>query len=201
MANAQKKKRKYIQLMTNQHTASYCYLRNPDEGREFSDGKYKTTILIEKSDKEGLAIIQEACKKAAFEEWGNDLPKGLKNPIKDGAEKADKDPSLAEYYMVTFKAAFEPALYNAAGKELDKKINVFSGDQIRVAGAASAYISGANKGVTLYLNAVQLVHKNADRDMGAAFGVVEGGYGTGSNSDESESDSGPSGSSDSVFNF
>ena len=196
---ANQKKRKYIQFITNQHTASYCYLRKPDEGREYSDGKYKATLLIEKSDKESLAVIQDACKKAAFAEWGDKPPKGLKSPIKDGSDKADKDPALDDYFIVTLKGSQAPPLVDAAGKDLDDSVNVFSGDQIRVAGAASAYVSGANKGVTLYLNSAQLVKKNTSIDHGAAFGAVAGGFGN--EEGEGAAEASNSGAESNAFNF
>lgn len=42
-------KRTYIQLQTAAATASFSYLRAPDVGSEYSDNKYKTTILINKA--------------------------------------------------------------------------------------------------------------------------------------------------------
>jgi hypothetical protein len=171
-------KRTYIKLMTQTVTASFSYLREPDSGREFSDDKYKTTVLISKADEAGLAVVKQACEAAAKAEWPEGVPAGIRSPIRDGAEKADKNPDLAEFYMVTFKSQKAPALYDAAGKPLDSAVNIFSGDQIRVAGAAGAYIAGGSKGVTLYLNAVQLVEKRAmpSDDSDNPFGAVEGGF-------------------------
>lgn len=171
-------KRQYIQVRTGISTASFSYLREPDQGREFSDGKYKITLLIDKGDEEGLKIIRDACGKAAASEWPEGAPTGLKSPLRDGAEKADKNPDFANYYMVTFKSQKAPALYDAAGKPLAADVNIFSGDMVRVAGAAGAYIAGGNKGVTLYLNGVQLVEKRAmpKGDDANMFDAVEGGF-------------------------
>ena len=170
-------KRTYVKLTTTTVTASFSYLREPDSGREYSDDKYKTTILISKNDEAGLAVIRNACEAAAKAEWPEGVPAGIRSPLRDGAEKADKNPDLADYYMVTFKSQKAPALYDAAGKSLNDDVNIFSGDQIRVAGAAGAYVAGGNKGVTLYLNAVQLVEKRAAEDEGdSPFGAVEGGF-------------------------
>ena len=171
-------KRTYVRLTTATTTASYSYLREPDSGREFSDDKYKTTLLIDKSDEAGLAIIRDACKKAADAEWPDGIPSGLKTPLRDGAEKADKDPDLANYFIVTFKSQNAPQLYDSQGKPLAGDINIYSGDQVRVAGAAGAYIAGGSKGVTLYLNGVQLVEKKAmgGDEGGVMFGNVDGGF-------------------------
>lgn len=170
-------KRTYVRLTTATQTASYSYLREPDAGREFSDNKYKTTLLIDKNDEEGLAIIREACAKAAKAEWPNGVPATVRSPLRDGAERADKDADLANYFMVTFKSQKAPALYDSQGKPLAGDINIFSGDKIRVAGAAGAYVAGGNKGVTLYLNGVQLVEKKAmEGSDGNMFGAVEGGF-------------------------
>jgi len=192
-------KRTYVRLTTATQTASYSYLREPDAGREFSDGKYKTTLLIDKSDEEGLAIIRSACEKAAKAEWPEGVPAGLKSPLRDGAEKADKDADLANYYMVTFKSQKAPQLFDSAGKPLAGDINIFSGDQVRVAGAAGAYIAGGNKGVTLYLNGVQLIEKKAMQDEGSMFGSVDGGF---VNSESDEAPFEPTAEvNDSTFNF
>ena len=196
-------KRTYVRLTTATSTASFSYLREPDEGREFSDGKFKTTLLIAKSDEEGLAILRDACDKAAKAEWPGvtGLPPGLKSPLRDGADKADKDPDLANYFMCTFKSQNAPALYDSTGQPLASDVNIYSGDQVRVAGAAGAYIAGGSKGVTLYLNGVQLVEKKAMGDGGAMFGSVDGGF-TNDDSSSKAEPSTPAPSEDSgTFNF
>ena len=166
------KKRTYTRLTTNQVTASYSYLREPDSGREFSDDKYKVTILIDKADEDGLAIIRNACAKAAADEWPEGAPANMRSPVRDGAEKSAE---LADYFLVPFKSKQQPKLFDATGAALDADINIFSGDKIRVAGAAGAYVAGANKGVTLYLNGVQLIEKRQDAEDDL-FGAVDGGF-------------------------
>jgi len=194
-------KRTYVRLTTATTTASYSYLREPDAGREFSDNKYKTTLLIDKNDEESLAIVRDACAKAAKAEWPEGLPANLKSPLRDGSDKADKDADLANYFMVTFKSQKAPSLYDSAGKPLADDINIFSGDQVRVAGAAGAYVAGGNKGVTLYLNGVQLVEKAAmsGGDDGAMFGSVEGGF-TNTKASQPEPATADTGA-DATFNF
>ena len=167
------KKRTYTRLTTNQVTASFSYLREPDSGREYSDDKYKVTVLIDKADEDGLAIIRNACAKAAADEWPEGAPNGMRSPVRDGA---DKSPELADYYLVTFKSKQQPKLFDAAGAALAEDINIFSGDKIRVAGAAGAYVAGASKGVTLYLNGVQLIEKRAAEAEDGMFGAVDGGF-------------------------
>jgi hypothetical protein len=196
-------KRTYVRLTTAVTTASYSYLREPDAGREFSDNKYKTTLLIDKNDEDGLAIIRDACAKAAKAEWPQGIPSGIKSPLRDGAEKADKDADLANYYMVTFKSQKAPSLYDSAGKPLAGDVNIFSGDQVRVAGAAGAYVAGGNKGVTLYLNGVQLVEKKAmgGGDDGAMFGSIDGGFTNSESSEPAPLAAVDTATSDANFNF
>lgn len=199
-------KRQYIQLMTGLTTASFSYLREPDQGREFSDGKYKITLLIDKGDEQGLDAIRSACEKAAKSEWPDGMPSNLRSPLRDGAEKADKNPDLANYFMVTFKSQKAPALYDASGKPLKAEVNIFSGDTVRVAGAAGAYVAGGNKGVTLYLNGVQLVEKRAmpSGEDGNMFDAVEGGFTNEDSATESaptEATAKPADDSSASFNF
>lgn len=167
-------KRTYVKVITAQHTASFSYLREPDSGREYSDDKFKVTALVSKSDEAGLKILRDACMKAAQAEWPEGIPSNIRMPLRDGAEKSA---DLADYFLVTFKSQKAPALVDAAGAALAHDINVFSGDVIRVAGAAGAYVAGGNKGVTLYLNGVQLIEKRAGGDETShMFDAVEGGF-------------------------
>ena len=110
------KKRTYTRLTTNQVTASYSYLREPDSGREFSDDKYKVTILIDKADEDGLTIIRNACAKAAADEWPEGAPANMRSPVRDGAEKSAE---LADYYLVTFKSKQQPKLFDATGAKAE----------------------------------------------------------------------------------
>lgn len=175
---AGKAKRTYVRFITAPGTAAYCYLRAPDSGRQFSDDKYKLTLMVPKAEEQLLDPIRKACADAAKAEWGSKLPSGMSNPIKDGAEKAAKDPEkwgdLKDYFMVTFKAQRAPGLFDGAGKPLSESVNIFGGDVVRVNGAAAAFVSGQNKGVTLYLNDVQLIQKNHNENP---FDAVEGAYG------------------------
>lgn len=166
-------KRTYARIMTLPATASYSYLREPDSGREYSDDKYKVTILIDKADEAGLSVLRKAIAEAAQSEWPEGMPKNAHMPVRDGADKSEE---LSNYFIVTFKSKQAPQLVDAAGKPLADGVNIYSGDKIRVAGAAGAYVAGSNKGVTLYLNGVQLIEKQASESDGPLFGAVEGGF-------------------------
>ena len=58
-------------------TAAYAWLAKPDEGQEFSDGKYKVTLVLDPKQ-EGVSDfienVRAKSKKAAEAEWEK-LPK------------------------------------------------------------------------------------------------------------------------------
>lgn len=61
------------------------------------EAKYSCQILIPKSNKEALKLIEEATAAAADKgkeiKWNGKIPALLKKPLRDGAEKEDDDPT------------------------------------------------------------------------------------------------------------
>lgn len=67
---------------------SYAHLWEPRAASPDQPKKYSTVVLISKEDKETLAAIKKAYEAAKEEglstKWGGKIPKGFRNPIKDG---------------------------------------------------------------------------------------------------------------------
>ena len=81
---------------------SYAYVFSPNPNAKDKDGnlKYTCCILIPKSNKEAIKLIEEATNAAAINgketkpEWKGKTPPLLKKPLRDGdVEKADDDPT------------------------------------------------------------------------------------------------------------
>lgn len=68
-----------------------------DNGDGDGDPKYSCQILIPKSNKEALKLIEEATAGAVDKgketKWNGKIPAMLKKPLRDGAEKEDDDPT------------------------------------------------------------------------------------------------------------
>jgi len=150
------KKSLYVNFATTVGTAHFAWLNKPDTGSEYSDGKYKVTVAFQKDDPI-VGQLKATIKDAAQREFGDKIPPGFHNPLKDGDESG-KEQYLGMIYM-TMKSVRQPSMVDAKNNPLPESIVIMSGDTIRVAGAAKAY-NGAQKGVSFYLDMVKLISKN-----------------------------------------
>ena len=169
------KKSLYVNFATTVGTAHFAWLNKPDTGSEYSDGKYKVTVAFQKDDPM-VATLKATIKDAAQREFGDKIPPGFHNPLKDGDESG-KEQYVGMVYM-TMKSVRQPSMVDAKNQPLPENIIIMSGDTIRVAGAAKAY-NGAQKGVSFYLDMVKLISKNNSGGNGpgnaaSVFGEDEG---------------------------
>lgn len=158
MADAKKEKLELIR--SPKGTAAYAWLREPDSGREFSDDKYKVTLVLPKEGAENQDEIDafvESINKAHVKARGK---KKTESPVKDGYDK-DKE-EFADKWLLNFKSKRPVGLVDAKKRPLADDINIYSGDVIRVAFVMVPYDKGKNAGVSLGLRAVQLIEKNAN---------------------------------------
>jgi Holliday junction resolvase RusA-like endonuclease len=100
--------------------------------------------------------------------------KKTESPVKDGDDK-DQDEFHGKW-IVRFKSQFKPQCIDAKKVELEKGVEVRSGDVIKVGFAINPYDKGKNAGISLQLRAVQLLEKRAGQggDYKDAFGEEEG---------------------------
>lgn len=150
------KKSLYVNFATTVGTAHFAWLNKPDTGSEYSDGKFKVTIAFQKDDPI-VATLKATVADAAQREFGDKIPPGFHNPLKDGDESGKEQ--YAGMVFMTMKSVRQPSMVDAKNKPLPENIIIMSGDTIRVAGAAKAY-NGAQKGVSFYLDMVKVIAKN-----------------------------------------
>lgn len=138
-----------LKIKTPKGTAGYLNLVIPDI-RFDPKGKYKANITLVKDD---AAKLLQQLKEEAAAELGPKKAAKAKMP-----GKKNEDGGIT----FTFKSTSKPDIYdseaNLLGPETVKALRVGSGSTIRVSGEARAYENGANIGVTLYLNEVQIIH-------------------------------------------
>lgn len=128
---------------------------------------YSTAILVPKTDKETVAALKAAIKEALAEgvtkKWGGKTPKDLKNPLRDGDEKEDKDGNKDELYAGHWflnakgpKGGKEkPILLTKTGQETSSDSDIYSGVFARVSLQFYAYDKSGNRGVACGISAVQ----------------------------------------------
>ena len=150
--------------MTAQATLAYAYLTTPDTAFDPA-GVFKTDFKLTPDDAKPLLDDMRAVAKEAF---GDDAAK-VALPYKT-------DPDTGELVFKT-KSKYQPRFVDASGKGVDPGSlpPVYGGSEARLAGNIQAYSKSGNKGVTLQLAAVQVIQL-AERQGGADFGAVEGGF-------------------------
>jgi hypothetical protein len=172
-------KKKLPKVATPEGVAAYAWVNKPDSGNEYSDDKYKVTLLLDEeaeSTENFVAKITAQAKELAAEEWGK-CPKDLQLPFRDGNEIADEKEDKEDFrgmVVFTLKSKYQPGVVDAKKKSLPAKA-VMSGDLIRASALLVPYKTtetvvenGKKKkatvhGVTFRLRNIQLLEK---RNMG-----------------------------------
>lgn len=165
MAEKEKKKKRE-RVVSPVARASFPSLAEPDSGREFSDDKYKITLLFPKTA--DLKTLKVAVASAAREEWGADVDlKSLLLPFRDGSEK--EDTFYHEYVYITAKSSRKPGVINMA-KEPMNAGDIYGGCFVRANLTPFPYTTTVNvetpegkvvskekKGISFALNSIQFV--------------------------------------------
>lgn len=145
----------------------------PYEGK--GDPMYKTRILLDdtKANRDWVAeVIAKALDEA--KSAGVKLKKTYHNPFilpedvdeddfvpEEGKERPKYDEDHQGKIFFDMKSKYQPGLIDTAKQSLPEDVKIFGGDSIRVKMIAAPFVSGANTGITLRLNVVQLVEKNS----------------------------------------
>jgi hypothetical protein len=166
-------KEKAVKIVLPAGVAAYAWLTKADEGQQYSDGKFKVTVVFD-SDTD-LSAVEAACLAAAKAKWPSVKPADVTLPFQDGDNKEKEE--FHGKTLVTLKSKFKPAQVDAKKNPLPANVFAASGDLIKTAATLYCYEKAekvkdakgkiANvtiHGVSLQLNAVQLLDK---RNMGA----------------------------------
>ena len=166
--------------------AAYAWLQNPDEGQEFSDGKYKVTLVLDKSDKDVKGFIKQltdAADAEAEKEWG-DKPKKMRYPYKDGDDTGKEE--FEGKWQIVCKTKFQPIFIGRDQKPLPEDTFPMSGDDVMASFALIPYKAGGLPGIAAQLRTVMLVEKRNHGSGGAGdFAHIPVGE---TNSDEEDFD-------------
>lgn len=135
---------------------------------EGQEPKYSASLIISKDDEHTVKIIEQAienAKKLGLEtKWNNKLPKGYKNPLRDGDEDRPDDEAYANSYFINASSKDAPQVVS---KERDRATNkaiplgsdeVYAGCYVNVSVNFYPY-DNISKGVAAGLNNIQ---KHAD---------------------------------------
>lgn len=136
-------------IKTPKGLAGYLNLTIPDT-RFTLEGLYKAQLTLPEAE---AAELLGLLKKEAVDELGPKKAAKAKMPGKE-----NEDGSVTFNFMSKDKPNVYDSGANLLGPEMVKAFCIGFGSTIRVNGEARAYENGANIGVTLYLNEVQVIH-------------------------------------------
>jgi hypothetical protein len=146
-----------IKIVTGKVRFSYANVFVPKAGMDGGTPKYSVSILIPKSDKEGVAKLQKAfedCKATNAAFFGGSVPKMLKGGLRDGdVEKEDE--AYAGHYFINANSAQKPDIVDANRETLYDASEFYSGCYGRASVTFYPYNAAGSKGIACGLNNLQ----------------------------------------------
>ena len=166
-------------VITNEIRASYVHVAEPQSvngGKE----KYSMSVIIPKSDKETLSLINQAIDQAITDgitKFGGKRPNkaALKLPLRDGDVERD-DEAYQDAFFINCNSDDAPQVVDANRRQVDPKI-IYSGCYCRVSISFYAFSKNGNRGIAAGLGNIQFVrdgeplgggHISAADDFGEA---------------------------------
>lgn len=156
-----------VKVVTGKAIIAHPNLFTPrSETAEIDAGKYTAMVIIKKTDTETVAKLKVAVEAAIKALWPDKVPGGLSKPVKDGdakfAEDEKKYPYLKGCYYLNVKTTTKPKVFDAQVQEILDPTEVASGDYAKVSMNFKAFDKAGNKGVGVYVNAVQHLGKGPE---------------------------------------
>lgn len=137
-----------VKFTTPVGIARFPKLTEPDTQGEYADNKYKTDLILTDGE---LKEVKKTIVAFAKE----NLP-GCEKP--DLPIKSHRDKETGEVtWFLRFKSKRRPVIIDANRNRVPQGVEIGGGSKIRVGGTLNAYEKGGNKGVNIYLNAVQVI--------------------------------------------
>jgi len=122
--------------------------------------KYTAVLLFDKDD-ETLPLLKKAMKAAADAFFGEGkVPAGIRNPLRDGNEKAQDYAFYADKIFISASrnaSQGAPGVVNQANQRITNADDIYSGCWVRADINCYGYNKKGNKGVTFGLNNIQKV--------------------------------------------
>lgn len=155
-------------LITPPGIGSYVFVLEP---RADQQGKlyYSLALLVAKNREAELAPLRNLVQQVAVEKFGakaGDLMKAgkIRNPIRDGDLEKPEDKNYKGVFFMSMKTNKKPGIIDAKKNEVFTDDDVYSGCLLRCSVNVYAYDTSGNKGVGLWLNNIQVLHKGTRLD-------------------------------------
>ncbi len=136
--------------------------RKEDTSGTDPNAKYSLQMLIPKTDKGTIKALEEGLKRAAKDKF-NSVPKGLKNPIKDGDELAEEKgrPECEGHWVINCSSSNKPGMVDRHRDTIiDARQELYPGCFCRATLNAYAWEHPANgKGVSFGIQNLQKIRE------------------------------------------
>lgn len=160
-------------MITTEATISYPAIFEPKPNPSGAM-KYSCSILIDKTDKDGIADLQAAVAKAVergqgtIPAWKNKVPKFRYDPLRDGDEELEDgtktDPVYAGKFFLNCSSDTPPGVVGPNAKPLMDQEALYPGCIVRLDVNPFPYSNSGNNGIGWGLNNVMLVRDGARLD-------------------------------------
>ena len=155
-------------VVTGKVRLSYANIFEP-KSINGSDPKYSVSLIIPKSDKQQIKVIEEAIKnamerdKSKLVNKAGKIPANLKTPLRDGDDERPEDENYADSYFLNANSNKAPAVVGlekdiATGKAIPLgSDDVYSGCYARVSVNFYGFNTNGNVGIAAGLGNVQKI--------------------------------------------
>lgn len=178
-------KKPFFKSVTPAGTAAFAWIARPDEGHQYSDGKYKITLVLD-GDAD-LDAIRKIAMDAAKAEFPNVSPSEFQLVFLQNGDDKNKEEFAGKTLLIA-KTKNQPQCVDAKRKPLPEGVEVRSGDIVKLAlvfypfsKTEKVKVNGKMVNETTYsvaarLNAVQLLEKRNNGGNAASDFDEEDGY-------------------------
>ena len=157
-------------MILNNVRLAYCHLDQPKAAAEGAEPKFSCTLIIPKNHPQ-LADLKAAIKQAAVAKFGDKLPKGLRNPLRDGDEVDDEGKRMRgeefkDAHFVNASSKRKPEVVVGLTRSAPQPEHLGSGHYASVKVGFFGYDTAGNRGVGCGLNGVWITRRG--EPLGAA---------------------------------
>ena len=171
---------KHPKYTTPKGVLSYPYLNSPDT-RFVEDGVFKADLIVDINDAQPLIQqldnqLNEFVKQMEQETGKRQNRKKYRLPYDEHEEDETKIVFKVKQNALVKGKPIKLLYYDASRTKVLNPPNIFGGSVVKIAGVSRPYASGANKGITLSISAIQMLELTDDYAStadGSNFGFEE----------------------------
>lgn len=143
-------KKEFRKALTPEFRVSFPAVFQP---RAFEGGAAKYSLVMLFDEKTDISALRELARQAVRDTWGDDVPKNLKSPFRDGSETDYEGYEGKVFIRATSKR--KPGLVDGDVQEIIDESEFYPGCYARATVNAYTYDTAGNKGVAFGLLNIQ----------------------------------------------